>query len=44
MLAVVVEGPGAVVVRFPPGAAARARTLAASERPEHLKITRGVPK
>ena len=42
MLAVVIEGPGAVVVRFPPGMAARA--LAASERPEHLKITRDVPR
>jgi hypothetical protein len=43
MLAMVVEGPGAVVARFPPGVAARARALAASERLEHLKITRGVP-
>jgi hypothetical protein len=43
MLAVVVAGPGAVVVRFPPGMAARVRALAASERPERMKITRGVP-
>ena len=43
MLAVVVEAPGAVVVRFPPGVAARARALATSEHPEHLKITQGVP-
>ena len=43
MLAVVVEGLGVVVARFPPAVAARARALAASERPEHLKITRGVP-
>jgi hypothetical protein len=43
MLAVVVEGPGAVVVRFPPGVPSRAQALAASERPEHLKITRSVP-
>ena len=41
MLAVVIEGPGAVVARFPPGVVVRA--LAASERPEHLKITRDVP-
>jgi hypothetical protein len=43
MLAVVIEGPGAVVVRFPPGEAAPAQALAASERPKHLKITRDVP-
>jgi hypothetical protein len=36
MLAAVIEGPGAVVVRFPPGGVAQ--TLAASERPEHRKI------
>jgi hypothetical protein len=40
MLAAVIEGPGAVAVRIPPGVA---RALAASERPEHLKITRDVP-
>jgi hypothetical protein len=39
MLALVIEGPGAVAVRIPPTVAA----LAASERPEHLKITRDVP-
>jgi hypothetical protein len=43
MLAGVVEGPGAVTVRVPPGEAARARALAASERPGHMKIIRGVP-
>jgi len=43
MLAVVVEGPGAVVIRFPSGVAARTRALAASERRKHLKITRCVP-
>jgi hypothetical protein len=40
MLAAVIEGPGAVAVPIPPGAA---RALAASERPEHLEITRDVP-
>ena len=56
MLAAVIEGPGAVVVRFPPGGAAQVyalagaaqtladmpqaqrQALAASERPEQLKI------
>ena len=43
MLAVVIEAPGALVVRFSPGEAAQAQALAASERPEHLAITRDVP-
>ena len=38
MLAAVIEEPGAVVARFLPGEAAQAQALAASERPEQLKI------